>query len=61
MNTTNINKTQTQESKLEKNIKKNQNNPTSKEELDNLLLSLLKIENELNNTIDKNIDKTIGR
>ena len=59
MNTTNINKTQ--ESKLDKNTKKNQNNSTRKEELDNLLLSLLKIENELNNTIDKNTDKTIGR
>lgn len=59
MNTTNINKTQ--ESKLDKNTKKNQNNSTRKEELDNLLLSLLKIENELNNTIDKNTNKTIGR
>ena len=59
MNTININKTQ--ESKLDKNTKKNQNNSTRKEELDNLLLSLLKIENELNNTIDKNTDKTIGR
>lgn len=59
MNTTNINKMQ--ELKLDKNTKKNQNNSTRKEELDNLLLSLLKIEDELNNTINKNTDKTKGR
>ena len=59
MNTTNINKIQ--ESKSDKNTKKNQNNSTRKEELDNLLLSLLKIEDELNNTINKNTDKTKGR
>ena len=57
MNTTNINKTQ--ESKLDKNTKKN--NTKKKEELDNFLLSLLKIEDELNNTINKNTDKTKGR
>ena len=57
MNTTNINKTQ--ESKLDKNTKKKQ--LKKKEELDNFLLSLLKIEDELNNTINKNTDKTKGR